>query len=406
MDDHGNVWRQTTKLATADGESKAESIMPETTDQNAWRQKMPRQANPQRKARVEDRNSQLDLLRSVAILMVVAYHLTQTSPKPLAALMSPIRVGEYGVDLFFVLSGWLIGGLYWREQARFGSVDLPRFWVRRWLRTIPPYLVALALAWMAVRVQRHDSFNWGYLFFIQNYYERLPFFLVSWSLCIEEHFYVFVPLLLLWARGRPWFMLVTCVSLIMAAPLCRCWLSQHGAIPEFGFKLTATHLRLEGLLLGFSAAYVPVFSASRWFSIQRFSRWVGAVSAAVLILIMMLTQHQVWMYRIGLTALAALLTAVLIWLVEKTPGRISSSRLIKAIALSSYSVYLTHALCLHMARVIVGTMPAFIWFAYFPIATVLVVGGGAAFYFTVERTCIQMRDRLLPRRMGGGKSAS
>ncbi len=102
--------------------------------------------------------------------------------------------GQHGVDLFFVLSGWLIGGLYWREMKAFSGVGVLRFWVRRWMRTLPPYFAALLLSWLAVSAARAEPFDWRYLVFLQNYYERIPFFLVSWSLCIEEHFYLAAPI--------------------------------------------------------------------------------------------------------------------------------------------------------------------------------------------------------------------
>jgi peptidoglycan/LPS O-acetylase OafA/YrhL len=146
-----------------------------------------------------------------------------------------VSIGKYGVDLFFVLSGWLIGNLYWREHARFGEVQLLRFWSRRWLRTIPPYLAALALSWLAVKLERREPFDWGYLLFIQNYYQRIPFFLVSWSLCIEEHFYLFVPLLLLVTNRFRLAAPLVFGALILASPICRCLEPAGDANKEFGY---------------------------------------------------------------------------------------------------------------------------------------------------------------------------
>ena len=343
-----------------------------------------------------DRNSQLDLLRAAAILLVVVYHLIQMSPVPLPFLMRFATAGQYGVDLFFVLSGWLIGGLYWKEQVRFGDVQLLRFWGRRWLRTIPPYLGALGLSWGAVFVERHQAFDWGYLAFFQNYYERIPFFLVSWSLCIEEHFYLFVPLLLAFVAPSRWKVWCLFGALIVAAPSGRWWLSLHGLSAEFGFALTATHLRLEGLLLGFLVASIPQQQNSLWVKVQRYSP--VAILTAGTLLILLLWLPGVWLYRLGLTVMALGLISVLVWLVGRSPGALAGSRIIKWIALGSYSLYLTHALMLHVARKAIGAAPFLPWFVYFPLAIALIAGAGAVFYWGLERTSIQLRDLWMPRR--------
>lgn len=139
------------------------------------------------------RNPWLDLLRASAIMAVMAHHLGQEWPVHRAWLDGYTVMGAEGVDLFFVLSGWLIGGLFWKEMALSSRVRLFRFWARRWLRTVPPYAGGLLLAWIAVWVYRGEPFDPLYLVFMQNYHEQMPFFFVSWSLCIEEHFYLFIP---------------------------------------------------------------------------------------------------------------------------------------------------------------------------------------------------------------------
>src|SRR5476651_2724666 len=136
--------------------------------------------------REQNRNRNLDLLRALAIAMVLIYHGIQMSPITSPWIRQATSYGQYGVDLFFVLSGWLIGGLYWRERQAFGNVSIAKFLIRRWMRTIPPYLIALLLSYLAIFIARHEEFDYGYLVFAQNYYQRMPFFLVSWSLCVEE----------------------------------------------------------------------------------------------------------------------------------------------------------------------------------------------------------------------------
>ena len=120
------------------------------------------------------RNLNLDILRAFAITMVVLAHLAAMSPVRRQFALTLAWVGQFGVDLFFVLSGWLIGGLFWREWLGHGTVRWGRFFLRRALRTVPPYLVVLPLAWLAVRcfAPNHPRFNWGYLLFLQNYFSN------------------------------------------------------------------------------------------------------------------------------------------------------------------------------------------------------------------------------------------
>jgi peptidoglycan/LPS O-acetylase OafA/YrhL len=107
------------------------------------------------------------------------------------------------------------------------------------------------------------------------------------------------------------------------------------------------------------------------------------------------------MYRVGLMVLASGLCGLLVFLTGLNPGAIASSRIVKWVALASYSVYLIHPLMLHVARRISAAIPACQTWLYFPVALALVVGAVAAFYFAVERTSIQLRDRFAPRRARG-----
>lgn len=109
--------------------------------------------------------------------------------------------GFFGVEFFFVLSGVLIGDIL---IEAFGSQNvtqnLKRFAVRRWLRTVPLYLLSLLIYWfgnLLVPVVTQGVPWWKYIFFLQNFYKVQPmFFGVSWSLSIEEWFYVLFPLCL------------------------------------------------------------------------------------------------------------------------------------------------------------------------------------------------------------------
>ena len=94
------------------------------------------------------RNANLDALRAIAILAVLISHTLILAPQKHGVLIR--WVGQFGVDLFFVLSGWLIGGLFWRELRERRDVNVRSFILRRVLRTVPPYYVILPIAWAAV----------------------------------------------------------------------------------------------------------------------------------------------------------------------------------------------------------------------------------------------------------------
>ena len=140
----------------------------------------------------------LDIFRSVAILLVLMAHTFEHSTLP-AWLASLRHIGVLGVELFFVLSGLLIGAILIRliDQGRLRSIaDIRGFWTRRWLRTLPLYVV-LYFAFLRFDYHgRHGLFDYPlYLVFFQNFAWRTPeFFELSWSLAVEEHFYLWFPL--------------------------------------------------------------------------------------------------------------------------------------------------------------------------------------------------------------------
>src|SRR5947209_2430923 len=88
----------------------------------------------------------LDVLRGVAVLMVLAVHAPWSSEVRTGGFRKLLPLGSYGVDLFFVLSGFLISGLLYAEIARSGRVNVPRFWLRRGLKIWPSYYVAYGAA--------------------------------------------------------------------------------------------------------------------------------------------------------------------------------------------------------------------------------------------------------------------
>ena len=344
--------------------------------------------------RVRDTN--LDLLRAVAIVLVLVLHVSERWPGPQPAFIrGAAAYGTYGVDLFFILSGWLIGGLFWREQGQFGNVQLGRFVCRRALRTVPPYLGALVLTGAGISLARHEPFDPGYLVFIQNYYRDIPFFHISWSLCVEEHFYLAMPLLallLLRVSRRPeaWLLVLTVLPMGFRALV---WDPER--IHMFGFQQTATHLRYEGLLLGVWAAFLSRNRPAQWDTLRRVAP--GGCLAALTGLVAVAWAGGETEYVFSYFAVALVGLFSLVWVVGRGPVLWSDRRVVFWVATTSYSVYLTHWVTLSTTVHFWDRMPSPLVVRFALIVGAFAVAG-AAFYWLVEIPSLAVRHRLMPGR--------
>ncbi len=346
------------------------------------------------------RNINLDLLRATAILMVIASHLPVMAPERQAAVLRITSVGQFGVELFFVLSGWLIGGLYWREQTARGSVDVPHFILRRVSRTVPPYLVALFPTWLAARWLKPDSpaFDFGYLIFIQNFYEHIPYFAVSWSLCIEEHFYLIVPFLLrLLQRGTVVAHHLFFAVLFALPAVFRCAFYSTQTVGDFDQTVLSTHVHFEALVAGVWISWIAARDAITWQRLERIAQRIWPVAAASFALCYVIPSRTFYLFGFSFTAIVFAL--VLVGTVNRATSENALTRFLTLIARSSFSIYLTHSLTLHLALRIarrVGVVPQLV---YYITAFALIAIAGAVFYRFVEKPSINLRQRLWPDAM-------
>lgn len=209
----------------------------------------------------------LDVFRAFAIIFVLIGHSFQHSTiSPLIQTFG--RLAILGVELFFVLSGFLIGSIILRliDQKRFHSLsDIFTFWKRRWLRTLPLYFVVL-IAFIKFTGHRFLDYP-SYFIFMQNFSYKIPaFFELSWSLAIEEHFYLWFPIVfLVWERLTKRAILaviLTALTFIIAAyafrlsnPLFSDWNDYNGNI-----RLTVLS-RLDAIMFG-----VLMAAAKRYWS--------------------------------------------------------------------------------------------------------------------------------------------
>ncbi|QJW93628.1 acyltransferase family protein [Frigoriglobus tundricola] len=327
----------------------------------------------------------LDFLRALAIVLVVNCHAVTAFGSP--AEYHVVQLGGKGVDLFFVLSGWLLGRQLVRELRETNTIDLRRFWYRRWLRTLPAYFAVLALtyAWQVVKGNR--DLRLSYLVFGQTYLTDLPYFGVSWSLCVEEHFYLAVaPLLLLFWRVRP--ALVLLPPLLVLPAVCRAagWYSHDPGVE--------THARYDPCALGVLLAAIEVTRPRLWAVLRRCAPVLAlfGVAAAGHDVVGRLNPELGWRDQ-GVLAWALIFVSWVLlaaarpaWAVGRAPG-------VRYIAERSYAVYLLHPeafAVLHRVGGFAGLpLAAFIaltWLFSLALAEVL--------FRLVERPGMRLRERF------------
>jgi peptidoglycan/LPS O-acetylase OafA/YrhL len=325
-------------------------------------------------------DSSRDLLRALAIVLVVNCHATGNygSPEPYRVL----QLGGRGVDLFFVLSGWLLGRQLMLELRDTGRVDLRRFWYRRWLRTLPAYYAVLAftIVWQLARGK--PAVHWPYLVFGQTYLTEMPYFGISWSLCVEEHFYLLVAptLWLLW-RSRTARLLIPILLTLPAVCRLLGWYNHD----------VETHVRYDPCAMGVVLAAVSVAVPRVWTLLARWAPplallgFVGAGGEVARLLCADVGWSNpglvVWTLIFGSWVFLA--TARPNWAVGRLPG-------IRYMADRSYAVYLLHIEALAVVRRIEGL--SFGVFLLLTWALTLLIA--EVLYRLVERPGMRLRERF------------
>ena len=389
----------------------------------------------------------LDVLRGVAILMVLCAHVSPVwFPPPGTWTYSALNwvrdQGPRGVDLFFVLSGFLVGGLLVREAKQYGQVDWKRFLIRRGFKIWPAYYVYLLFLPVAILVQHGHLFPYiddlrANFVHLQNYWrasaEVLPGrgnFITprphTWSLAVEEHFYLGLTLLIV-LLTRPWAVrrgalrlippLGLALGLFCLAARTQFWNLHPGA--SGNYWRYPTHFRMDALFFGVVLAYFYHFHKQRFLAAFRW--WPATLAAGVALQFLFpapppgLETPYTWTYGPTITYLGfALVLGSLVTSGETSPFmlrllRRGVFRAVAFIGFFSYSIYLWHwDLGLGATKLITRlagdlgaqgaghsllfTVPAVALYASFAIGMGIVLGR------LIETPALALRDKLLPRR--------
>lgn len=355
----------------------------------------------------------LDTLRAAAITLVFMNHyMAFVSRTPTFGWGSVI--GWTGVDLFFVLSGYLIANQIFSGLARGATLSLRSFYARRALRTLPVFWLVLALYFLfpAVMGGKTPPPLWRFLTFTQNIgLQGGTAFSHAWSLCIEEQFYLILPLALVigigcrFGRSQGWTLLCA-LLLVGIGSRALLWLDygagNDGFYPHIYYS---TLCRFDGFLPGIAVAMLKNFHRPWWQRITRHGQGVlaiGTVATAVLLYCEYRFYdidgygHPFLITAVGYSllgmAFALLVTAALCpnsWLYRvRIPGAYR-------IALWSYSIYLSHKAIMAILRPLLQPLDTAPVVMTCTIAVASVVAG-ALLYRLVEAPFMAIRDRLFP----------
>lgn len=336
----------------------------------------------------------LDLLRLVAIGMTLLAH----SSNLVARIpgLRDIRLGLWlGVDLFMLISGWLLGGQLLRE-ARGGTLEPRRFYFKRWMRTLPPYLVMLVVLYFFAGTQFSGPLPWTDIFaqatFSQVYADRNHYG-VSWSLSVEEHFYLLLPgviwLFMRWPTARTVIAVVAGTELFSI--ICRAV-----AFPAQDGIPLHTHLRWHGLFLGMGMAWLALHRPQHWASVGRYATALGLIGIPATLGVMAslpnVPRHP-WTYIGAATVGTWTLGLVFLACVHERSifSRVNFPGL-RYLGELTYAIYLTH-----------DVLPRWLIEVGGPIASVrgtiwrlgLVAVASLLLHHLVERPALWFRDRWL-----------
>ncbi|WP_447634922.1 acyltransferase family protein [Flavobacterium microcysteis] len=234
----------------------------------------------------------LDLMRAVAILMVLSAHCLWIYPESNSFIAQLLKLfGFLGVEIFFVLSGFLIGRIllqsYLKEDFSFSHVR--NFLKRRWFRTFPNYFLVLLINILIAAIIGYKIESlWKYFFFVQNLDKAMPaFFPESWSLAVEEWAYIVLPLLLVLVaffikpKNKSKFFVILLVLLLILFLLAKiiCYQNTlYANLDIWNLSLKAVVIyRLDAIFYGVLASWIYCQHQNFWKKNKSFFLVIGVL---------------------------------------------------------------------------------------------------------------------------------
>jgi peptidoglycan/LPS O-acetylase OafA/YrhL len=361
--------------------------------------------------RFQDRERQpgLDLLRALAIIVVVIYH-AGIMGFPTAGRVD--RWGWIGVDLFFVLSGYLIGGQLLAPLTRKQPINLKRFFARRALRIMPAYFVVLAIYVFLPSWREYPDMYiwWKFLLSVQNIgLHGGTAFSHAWSLAVEDQFYLTLPFILLFVNRKPRSVIVIPCLIFVGGILLRAFLAYQHPAADVGVSFRGfqawiyypTWTRLDPLVFGVALAAIEKFRPPWWTRLMEFAIWLWLPALALIVYALRLGEGDylsiaaaVWQFPLVAFGFAGLLVCALSPRLMFYRIKIPGVAFIASIAYSAYLVQklvihdvarlcLDHGIALDSALALIG-----VELCVYITATIL--------FLAIERPFLQLRHKIAP----------
>ncbi len=377
---------------------------------------------------MEKKNSrlrELDFLRGIAIILVLfRHHLHNGLTDSNGFILFIERMGWIGVDLFFVLSGFLVSGLLFKEYLKYGNIKPSIFLIRRGFKIYPIYYLTyiLYLIPILMKSEFNMSFFLADIFFIQNYFLGAGWaYPASWSLAVEEHFYFAMALISGIAVKRNFVKLKIdetktgignfewiILTIMFITLLCR--IASNVLFPaEVSRNTSMTHLRIDSLLAGVLISYLFYFRFSFMKLIFKKYRLVFLILAVLGLSWTPFYEpvHSFFVKTLGYSLLLMSFGLILVYflLTDKINHQLNylfSEQITSAISkigFCSYSIYIIHPFVNSVfAKVQIHNQTFLNHYLNLVLSSVAAIAFGMFLTYFIEKYFLKIRDKYFPNR--------
>jgi len=367
------------------------------------------------KDKTANRNVTLDVIRGVAILMVILSHLALIDKqvittgvfKYIQLFFSVIKIGGWsGVDLFFVLSGFLISGLLFKEYKQTGTIKVKTFLIRRGFKIYPGFVLFIVFSFVFETILKLHSHKSGFpvidyikdLFFLHNYLGGR--WDTTWSLDVEEAFYILFPVFLLVCKYFNKISLKGLMNsylvLLIFGIIGRFVINNNHPAYNFQSQYTYSHLRLDALFFGVLLSYLYHYYKIQLFAFfSRFKYVIMLCSIIMLLPDFIFRREQNNEISIYLLATNPIAYGSLLILALKSNRKLFANKALAFIGRNSYAMYLWFPfLNVYIQKAFLphtSERSFILYFIFYISGTILV---GMLITKNIEQPLLKLRDRL------------